>query len=172
MNKKSLLSAATAAVLLASAARAQTALQQLAAQSGVDAAPLAATQNAARLESSRSTEGSEIPARDVFAGCPALGDSAVIPANAKQAAIFLQTCLNHVYPQSGAYQVQAQAARFGVRACPPGGAASCGAIIEVDGIELSVSGTVPDGDPVLFDLGYSLSRRSGRLLGFPAIVAR
>lgn len=171
MNKKSLLSAASAAVLLASVVHAQTALQQLAAQSGVDAAPLAATLRAARLESSRPADVSALPVRDVLAGCPALSDSAVIPANAKQAALFLQTCLNHVYPQNGAYQVQAQAARFGLRACTPGGFASCGAIVEVDGIELSVSGTVPDGDPVLSDLGYALSRRDGRLLGFPAIIA-
>ncbi len=172
MNTKNFLSAASAAVLLASVVHAQTALQQLAAQSGVDAAPLTATWSAARLESSRVAEDTEIPARDVFAGCPALGESAVAPANSKQAAIFLQTCLNHLYPQNGAYQVQAQAARFGVRACAPGGFASCGALVEVDGIELSVHGTVPNGDPVLLDLGYTLSRRDGRLLGFPSIIAR
>ncbi len=64
----------------------------------------------------------------------------------------------------------AQAARFGSRACPNGGAATCRAIIEVIGIKITVTGHIMTGDSVLLDLNGSLARRDNKLMGFEATI--
>ncbi|MDE2491749.1 MAG: hypothetical protein KGM24_12960 [Elusimicrobia bacterium] len=158
--------------LAPSFAGAQTALSQLGAAAGVDAAPLART-----LRDSRALAASfpkiVIPVRrDVLGSCGFLAQQPIRPWNVKQAALVLQTCLNHVYPADAAYEVRASAARFGVRACPEAaaGAMSCQAIVEVEGVSISVIGTVPAGDPVVGDLAYSLNVRDGMLMGFHAIL--
>jgi hypothetical protein len=159
----------------AAPARAATALQQLGREAGVDAAPLAS-----RMTSLRALAAAETPlmvpmiprhGKDVLVGCSALEVRSLMIPNAKQAALLIQTCLNHAYAADGDYTVTASAARFGARVCPEkAGAMSCQAIEEVVGIKITVSGVILDGDPVLLDLAATLAGRNGLLLGFRAVL--
>jgi hypothetical protein len=93
-----------------------------------------------------------------------------MPWNVSQAAIMIQTCLNHQYAADGGYQVHAEAARFGSRAACPNGPRSCHAIVEVLGIKITVSGSILTGDSVLLDLNGSLEQRGNKLMGFETTV--
>jgi hypothetical protein len=169
MNKLLL---ALAASLAFSAPAAASALQDLGAQAGVDVAPLAQSLKAARAFSAAEAP-LMIPRRgkDVFEGCSAMDVKTFVALNPKQAALLVQTCLNHAYAADGRLSVRASAERFGSRACPENaGRMSCRAIVEVVGIKITVSGVLMTGDSVLLDLNSSLDSRGGKLLGFPAIV--
>lgn len=132
-------------------ARASTALRQLGREAGVDASPLAR-----RMDSVRALAAAETPmmiprfGKDVLAGCSALEVRTLMALNAKQAALLVQTCLNHAYAADGLYSVQA-------RAVTPG-------------ITITVTGSVPAGDSVLVDLNGTVGAHGGKLLGFPAVV--
>ena len=104
-------------------------------------------------------------AKDVLADCSALDAKSFLPWNVNQAAVMIQTCLNHAYPADGGYQVVATPARFGSRLCPDG-AATCRAIIEVVGIKITVTGRILASDMVLSDMKSTLDRRGGKLMGF------
>jgi len=152
-----------------SAARAQSALLQLGAEAGVDAAPLAQGFRAARALAAQPPLTIPLDAKDVFEGCPALDVKSILPISPKMGALLVQTCLNHAYPQDGAFRVTAEAARFGLRSCPMSGdTKTCGAMMEVLGIKITVSGSIMTGNPVLSDLHFSLAQRGGKLLGLYA----
>lgn len=80
----------------------------------------------------------------------------IVAWNTTQAALLVQTCLNHAYTTDGStYRVQAHIARFSVPSCPARtGALSCLSLIEVDGILITVSGRIMTGNSVLSDLNY------------------
>jgi hypothetical protein len=159
----------------AKAADAYDALQQLGLQAGVDAAPIAN-----RMKTIRALSAAEVPqtqtiardSKDIFEDCSALEARSFAPWTPKQAALLVQTCLNHAYAADGRFSVRAEAARFGVRACPENvpGTMSCQAIVEVVGIKITVSGSLLTGNSVLNDLNGSLKKRGGKLMGFSAIV--
>lgn len=160
--------------LAAGAAKAETALQQLAREAGADAAPIAARMGAAR-EAAAPGGPLGIPRfpKDAFDGCTALDSRPIMPWTPAQAALMVQTCINHAYTADGSgYLVKAEAARFGVRACPPekDGQMSCQAIREVVGVRITVTGSIKTGDSVLMDLNYAVSKRGAKLMGFDAIV--
>jgi hypothetical protein len=71
--------------------------------------------------------------------------------NAKQAAILIQTCLNHDYRADGPYTVRARARAD-------------------EGLDILIFGVVPDGDEVREELAEALTARHGMLLGFRAIL--
>jgi hypothetical protein len=156
-------------------AMAATALQQLGQEAGIDAAPLAQQFAAVRAASAEAASEAplSIPRRpkDVFDGCAAMEAKSFAPWTPAQAALLVQTCLNHAYAADGAYSVRAQAARFSQRVCPEtAGAFSCQAFVEVMGIKITVSGNIMTGDSVLLDLDGSLKLHGGKLMGFPVIV--
>ncbi|MFI5361625.1 MAG: hypothetical protein ACHQ49_06625 [Elusimicrobiota bacterium] len=155
--------------LAAYGAAAQSALQQLGAEAGVDAAPLTRQFAAAREDAAHGPVGIPLHRKDVFATCSAIDSKPFLPWNASQAAVVVQTCLNNFYPADAGFSVRAQAARFGHR-CPNGGSASCRAIVEVVGIKITVSGRILTGNPVFGDLNFTLKNRGNKLLGFEAIV--
>jgi hypothetical protein len=153
-------------------AMAATALQQLGQEAGIDAAPLAQQFKAVRALAAAETP-LMIPRRekDVFEDCSALEERPLQPWTAAQAALLVQTCLNHAYAADGSYLVRAQAARFGTRVCPESaGKMGCQAIVEVVGIKITVTGSILTGDPVLNDLSATLKSRGGKLLGFAAVL--
>jgi hypothetical protein len=160
--------------LAVSAAAAQTALQQLGAEAGNDTVALAREFKDVRAMDAgpRIAPVVALPRRgkDVFEDCSAMTAKSFAPWNISQAAIMVQTCLNHAYAADGAYRVVASPARFGSRACPNNGGVSCRAIIEVVGIKITVSGQILTGDSVLLDLESSLTQRNNKLLGFEATV--
>src|SRR5262249_47151586 len=89
----------------------------------------------------------------------------------------LNGCLNKVYAEQddsqAAYTVAAASGRFAERACAEARSAdrvSCQALVEVQGLVITVKGTVMTGDPVLRNLNYSLAQRGGKLLGYSATV--
>ena len=152
-------------------ASAQTALQELGLAAGVDVAPIVSRMKAVR-DIQAAQEPLTIPRfpKDVLESCEVLGAKPFMAWNVKQAALLIQTCLNHAYTEDGStYRVKAEAARFTVPACPArAGALSCQALIEVDGIRITVSGRVMTGNAVLGDLNFSLQKREGKQLGFHA----
>jgi hypothetical protein len=157
--------------LAATGAKAQSALTQLGAEAGNDTVALAQ-----QLKDVRTMDAGPAPiltlpqhAKDIFQNCAALEAKSFVAWNVTQAAIMVQTCLNHAYAADGQYRVVAQAARFGSRACPSG-PATCRAIIEVVGIKITVSGQIMTGDSVLLDLNGSLSQRNNKLMGFETLV--
>lgn len=161
-----------ALALTSGPAMAATALQQLGQEAGIDAAPLVQ-----QMKAVRTLAAAEAPlmiprrGKDVFEGCSAFDVRTLMPLNAKQAALLVQTCLNHAYAADGRYAVRASAERFGTRVCPEKtGAMTCQAIVEVVGIKITVTGSILTGDPVLLDLNSTLETRGGKLLGFPAVV--
>lgn len=157
--------------LAATGAKAQSALTQLGAEAGNDTVALAQQLKDVRAMDAGPAPVVSIPQRanDIFDNCGVLDAKSFVAWNVTQAALMVQTCLNHAYAADGQYRVTASAARFGSRACPTG-PASCRAIIEVVGIKITVSGHVLTGDSVLLDLNGSLSRRNNKLLGFEATV--
>ena len=172
-NASSVLKALVAVVLAASPTLAQSALEQLGRQAGEDAAPLAR-----RLKDARAAGAAVSPAgvprsfNDVFDICGVLGAEPAAPWNVRQAALLIQTCLNHSYTQDDAtYFVEARAGRFSVPDCPDeDDGRPCRATAEVEGIRITVLGRLLTGNPVLGDLNYSLAKRGGKLLGFYALV--
>ena len=174
MNKNTTISILTGIILAlaATGAKAQSALTQLGAEAGNDTVALAQ-----QLKDVRSMDAGQSPvvslprhAKDIFENCSALEAKSFVAWNVSQAAIMVQTCLNHAYAADGQYRVTAKAARFGSRACPNGGAATCRAIIEVVGIKITVSGRIMTGDSVLLDLNGSLTQRDNKLMGFETTV--
>lgn len=154
MKKGSLFAAVMMGLTLTLASRpamAATALQQLGQEAGLDAAPLIR-----QMKSARALAAAEAPlmiprrGKDVFEGCSALDETALTVHNVKQAALLVQTCLNHAYDSEGIFSVQARAER--------------------SGIKITVAGVLLDGNPVLLDLNSSLETRGGKLLGFPASI--
>lgn len=160
--------------LAAAGASAQTALQQLGAEAGNDTVALAREFKDMRAMDQAPSIAPVVAlprqGKDVFESCDALTAKSFLPWNVSQAAIMVQTCLNHAYKADGAYRVTATPARFGSRACPNGAGASCRAIIEVVGIKLTVSGEILTGDSVLLDLNASLAKRGNKLMGFETTV--
>lgn len=163
--------AGLALTLLSPAVRAQTAIVELASLAGSDASPMIEHLKVAKASAQRPLT---IPlnAKDILEGCSALEVKNIMPMTPKQGALLVQTCLNHYYPADGQVQVQAQAARFGVRSCPEAtaGSFSCEAFREVEGIKITVSGLIMTGSPVLLDLNYTVKKRNGKVLGFDTIV--
>jgi hypothetical protein len=155
--------------LASTGAMAQSALQQLGEQAGVEVAPLAQQMKEVRAEQAHGPVGVPLHAKDIFAGCSSYEAKPFLAWTAPQAALIVQTCLNNAYPADGRYTVTAASARFG-RPCRPGASATCRAIVEVIGIKITVNGEILTGDGVLADLNYSIEKRGGLLLGFDAIV--
>lgn len=169
--KKKIAIMAFAVLSLSSVALAQSALSQLGAEAGVDAAPLARQLQAARELPVQPPPTIPLNRKDVFEGCRALDVVSIMPLTAPTAALLVQTCLNHAYPQDGSFRVTAEAARFGLRACPMSGdSRTCGAMMEVLGVKITVAGSIMMGNPVLADLNFSLNKRDGQLVGFHAIL--
>jgi hypothetical protein len=162
-----------ALALTCAPAMAQTALQDLGAASGADMAPIMSAMKLTR-DMSAAQGPLTIPRfpKDVLEKCDALEAKPFVAWNVKQASLMIQTCLNHTYTTDGAaYKVEARAGRFAVKACPgTTDAASCRAIIEVEGIVIAVSGRIMTGNAVLSDLNYSINKRGGKLLGFYATL--
>lgn len=160
--------------LAVSGAAAQTALQQLGAEAGNDTVALAREFKDVRAMDAGPGIAPVVAlprhGKDVFESCDVLTAKSFMPWNVSQAAIMVQTCLNHAYRADGAYRVTAKPARFGSRACPNNEGASCRAIIEVVGIKITVSGQVLAGDSVLLDLDTSLTQRGNKLMGFETTV--
>ena len=160
--------------LAVSGAAAQTALQQLGAEAGNDTVAIAREFKDVRAMDTGPAGIAPVAlsrrGKDVFQDCDALTAGSFVRWNVSQAALLVQTCLNHAYAADGAYRVTAAPARFVSRICPNGEGASCRAIIEVVGIKLTVSGQVLAGDAVLLDLDTSLNQRGNKLMGFEAIV--
>lgn len=177
MNKNTTVTILTGILLaLGTGAMAQSALQQLGAEAGDDTVALAQQFKDVRAMNAGPAPVIDAPAadierssKDVFENCGAFEAKSFAPWNVSQAAILVQTCLNHDYAADGDYQVTAQVARFGSRACPEG-PRSCKAVMEVVGLKLVVTGRIMDGNPVLLDLNSSLEQRGGKLMGFEAIV--
>ncbi len=161
--------AGLALTLLTPSLRAQTAIRELAAAAGVDAAPMVEHLKVAREMSPRPT-ALRRGGLDILQGCSALDAKLIAPMNTRTAALLVQTCLNNRYRQDGAYAVRAQAATVSVPACPPGPGLQCEAMKDVDGIRIVVTGTLMTGDSVLLDLDATLTRRRNTLLGFAAVV--
>ena len=170
MNKNTTTLLTGIILALASAgAAAQSALQQLGSEAGIDAAPLAVQMKFVHDMGAVQTFGVPLAKKetDIFEDCSALQAEPLLAWNVTQAAILVQTCLNHTFPADSRYQVQAHAASFASRECPDGdGTAAC----QVTGIKITVSGQIMDGDSVLSDLNASLKQRGGKLLGFKTIV--
>ena len=160
-------------VMACSPVMAQTALQQLGTQAGVDMAPLMAQMKLTR-DIHANGEPLTIPRfpKDVFTACTELDAKPFVAWTTKQAAQMVQSCLDRSYgPSAKTYAVTAKVARFGVKACPDrAGMLSCQAIIEVEGIEITVSGKIMTGNSVLSDLNFSLQKREGKLVGFHAVL--
>ena len=161
-------------LLAAAGASAQTALQQLGAEAGNDTESLARDfQQLRKMDQTPSIAPVvALPrqGKDVFAGCSAFEAKSFTRWNVSQAAIMVQTCLNHAYAADGAYRVTAQPARFGSRLCPNDAGASCRAIVEVVGIKITVAGEIKTGDSVLLDLNASLAQRHNKLFEYEATV--
>jgi hypothetical protein len=160
--------------LAAAGASAQTALQQLGAEAGNDTVAIARDFQQVRAMDQAPSIAPVVAlprqGKDVLASCDVLTAKSFMPWNVSQAAIMVQTCLNHSYKADGAYRVTAAPARFGSRLCPNNAGASCRAIIEVVGIKITVSGDILTGDSVLLDLNQSLAQRGNKLLGFETTV--
>jgi hypothetical protein len=176
MNKMMKMSTiALCGALLSTAAAAQTAFQQLQAQAGADALVRSAQIETPHAAIQPGGELVTVPlnAKDVFAQCQAVDAKAMslVAWTLPQAIGVMQSCLNKSYAQSTGYAVTAKAAKFMVPMCKPApGQFGCMGMKEVDGIELSISGKILTGDSVLMDLNFSIKKRGGKLLGFPASI--
>lgn len=161
--------AGLALTLLTPSLRAQTAIRELAAAAGVEAAPMIE-----HLKASRDIHSTALTlprgGQDVLNGCSALDAKLIAPMNTRTAALLVQTCLNNRYRADGSYFVEAQVATISVRACPPGPGLQCMAMRDVEGIRIVVTGSIMTGDSVLLDLNATLSQRQNKLLGFDAVV--
>lgn len=150
MNKT--LSLLVLLALTAGPAAAVPALQDLGREAGVDTAVIAQRIEASRALAASAPRTLMIPrgGKDVLEGCTALDVKTFVALNPKQAAVLVQTCLNHAYAADGAYSVRAQA--------------------EASSLKIVVAGEILDGNPVLLDLTSTLQARGGRILGFPAVL--
>ncbi|HEX4048253.1 MAG TPA: hypothetical protein VH309_10485 [Elusimicrobiota bacterium] len=174
MNKNTTAQILTGLILALAAGGAmaqQTALQQLGAAAGDDTVAIAQEFKTVRAMDAVPSPVVGLPehAKDVFSSCDAIDAKAFMPWNVEQAAIIVQTCLNHAYASDGGYHVEAHAARFGARACPEG-PRTCKAVMEVVGIQITVTGRIMTGESVLFDLNSSLEQRGNMLMGFQAAI--
>ncbi|MFI5348812.1 MAG: hypothetical protein ACHQ2Z_04645 [Elusimicrobiota bacterium] len=175
--KKLMISAAAGFVLsmISGTAMAQSALAELRLQAGEDAVALSERMTPTPVSEALPESQDAIPAQDVFAQCAEVDALAVRAWTLPEAVQHAQSCLDKTYNRQihtrKIYWVTAEAARFTVRACPPNAPRTCQGLMLVDGIKISVSGHVPASDTVLGDIGYSLQKRRGFLLGFHAIVA-
>ena len=175
--KKMMMAAAIGLVLplIAGTALAQSALSELKLQAGEDAVTLSERMTPTPVSEALPESQDAIPAQDVFAQCAEVDALAVRAWTLPEAVQHAQSCLDKTYNQHRMtrkiYFVTAEAARFTVRACPPNAPRTCQGLMLVDGIKISVSGRVPASDTVLTDIGYSLQKRRGLLLGFHAILA-
>ena len=177
MKKNTTVNILTGIILaLAATGASAQALMQLGAEAGNDTVALAQQLKDVRsMDAGSSTVVMPIASlpqhsKDVFSACDVLTAKSFVAWNVTQAALMVQTCLNHAYAADGDYRVTAEAARFGSRACPNGEAATCRAIIEVVGIKITVSGSILTGNSVLFDLNGSLQQRGNKLMGFETLV--
>ena len=161
----------------ARAAMAQSALSQLVGLANVEVSPLA--KQFQSLQDGVQNRPLMIPQhpQDVLEGCMALDAKALslVAWTLPQAVGQIQACLNKTYAprpnERRIYSVTAEAARFGVRMCPAAaGQLSCQAIMEVEGIKITVNGKILTGDAVLANLNYSLQKRGEKLLGFNAVL--
>ncbi len=152
MNTKALAALALGAALALTPvlASAQTALSQLGALAGTDTAPISRSLESARTLAAAPAPAAAVSRRDPFA-CVAVDGASSMRWNAKQAAILVQTCLNHDYPSDGSYVVRARARAD-------------------EGLDILILGVVPAGDPVAEELREALDARGGLLLGFRAIL--
>lgn len=174
MNKNTKVHLLTGLILALAAGGAmaqQTALQQLGAEAGDDTVAIAQEFKNARAMDVLPAPVASLPehAKDVFSSCGVLDAKSFMPWNVEQAAVIVQTCLNHAYAADSDYHVEARAARFGARACPEG-PRSCKAVMEVVGIKITVSGRIMTGESVLMDLNSSLEQRGNKLMGFEATI--
>lgn len=161
--------------LIPAAAGAETALEQLGRASGVDVKPMMMQVK----ELSQMVERPSIPRgpQDVLADCSIIDAKTFRAYSLPEAAKVLNGCLSEAYASGPrtrrAYTVSARQGRFGVRLCPEArdaGSFSCQAIVEVEGLIITVDGQILTGDPVLENLQYSVQKRGGKLLGFSATV--
>jgi len=127
----------------------------------------------------QAVERPSIPMRptDVLASCAVIDAKTFRAYDLKEAAGVLNGCLNRLYTSDAgsrrAYTVEAATGRFAVRACPEARAAgtfSCQAFIEVEGLVITIKGTILTGDPILENLNYSLQKRDSKVLGFKATL--
>jgi hypothetical protein len=177
MKKMKMIAAVGLALpLLAGAALAQSALAELKLQAGEDAVALSARMTPTPTASELPETPASLPmSQDVFAQCADIDALTLRAWTLPEAVEHVQTCLDKTYNQHRftrkIYFVTAEAARFTVRACPADAPRTCQGLALVDGVKISVSGRVPATDAVLGNLGYSLAKRRGFLLGFHAILA-
>jgi hypothetical protein len=117
-----------------------------------------------------------MPGRDLFARCSDVDALALRAWSLPEAVARTQSCLDKTFNQHPLarriYFVTAAAASFGVPVCgnPAPGAMTCDAIVEVQGVQITVSGRVPADDTAVSDLGYSLRQRNGMLYGYHAAI--
>ena len=163
--------------LVPSAAFGQTALEQLGRAAGVDVKPIVMQVKDLQSMTGRPLMIPRNP-QDVLKGCSAIDAKTFRAYSLDEAAGVLNGCLDTLYSQNDprtrrAYTVQAHKGRFGARSCPDaqaGQTASCGAIMEVEGLVITVDGRILTGDAVLMNLNFSIQQRGGKLLGFFATV--
>jgi len=135
-------------------ARAQTALQQLKLQAGEQAVAASAQLPAPRaaVAARIAAPALAMKATDVFAQCQMFEAQAFsqVSWTLPQAAQVTQFCLNKSYNRTPGFSVSASATPAG--------------------LTITVSGGIMTGDSVLMDLGYSLGKRGGKLLGYSATL--
>jgi len=151
-----------------SAARAG-AFEDLGMASGLDVTPLKVQVAALQRESQQRLT---IPRdrKDLFAACSVIDAKTFRAYSLPEAAQALQGCLDQTFA-GRKYTVTARPGRFSMRACPQAaGQLSCQAIVEVQGLIITVDGAILMGDGALADLNFSLNKRGGKLLGFKAII--
>lgn len=169
MKKISALLAVLAVSAFAASAARAGAFEDLGMASGLDVTPLKVQVAALQQESQQRLM---IPRdrKDILASCSVIDAKTFIAYTLPAAANILQGCLDQAFA-GRKYTVTAHTGRFSMRACPQAaGQLGCQAIVEVQGLIITVDGTILMGDGALADLGYSLNKRGGKLLGFPAIV--
>lgn len=144
----------TGLFLTGARAHAQTALQQLKLQAGEQAVAASAQLPASRAVVAALVPAPTVPlnAKDVFAQCQMFEEEGFskVGWTLPQAAQVTQFCLNKSYKRAPGYSVTAS--------------------VTPAGLMITVAGRVLTGDPVLMDLGYSLSKRGGKLLGYVATL--
>lgn len=167
--------ALAALTLIPTSLFAQSAMEQLGQAAHFDMKPLVMQVK----DLKQMVERPSIPMRpaDVLASCAIIDAKTFRAYKLDEAADVLNGCLNQLYASDSrtrrAYSVEAAAGTFSVRACPEARTAdtfSCQAFIEVQGIVITVKGTILTGDPILENLNYSLSKRDNKVLGFKATL--
>lgn len=175
MKKKIQCAVAGMLMMVATAAMAETALEQLGRIAGENMTPVSKHLDEAKL-AAQQNPNLMIPreAQDVLKSCAEFNSLAFVSWTLPQAVAQTQTCLDKSYNQPGArraYTVTAKAGKFAVRLCPQSANTfSCQAIAEVEGVIVAVNGRILTGDPVLMNLDFSLNKRKGLLLGWHAML--